>query len=159
MFFFCTIKDFVTGQNLVPKSPLQMQTTGEGEGDGGTESTQSGKRNVNRHKCPTNPINIRNENKNIPISVPIQPIQPVRTELSSIRYWIMNFKDANDKNRRRQRFRALRLVEAMDHSIEITRWSPRARMPPLVEYNSAEEAIPDMNSFGYLLQRPMYTFE
>lgn len=31
-----------TGENLVSKSPLQVQASGEGEGNGGTESQQSG---------------------------------------------------------------------------------------------------------------------
>lgn len=30
------------GQNLVPKSPIQMQETSQGESDGRTKSTQSG---------------------------------------------------------------------------------------------------------------------
>jgi hypothetical protein len=32
----------IPGENMVSKSSIQVQTTGQGEGDGGTESTQSG---------------------------------------------------------------------------------------------------------------------
>lgn len=43
-----------TGENLVSKSPLQVQASGEGEGNGGTESQQSGElaaRTLSRKAC------------------------------------------------------------------------------------------------------------